>query len=140
MTTQAFVGEWFFYRGNGASPEVFTKICNVTDLGGFGAQNALVRATNTCSGGAEEYIPGLSDGQEFTLTTNYEMSDETREAMMDDVDNKATRNFQVRFENGSPSEIYAFACACIGWEMQPSLSDPNRLIFTFKISGAITHP
>lgn len=140
MPTEAFVGEWFVYRGNGASPEVFSKVCNVTDLGGLGAQNALVRATNTCSNGSEEYISGLSDGQEFTATTNYHMSDETRNAMLDDVDNKATRNFQVRFENGSPTETYAFAAVCLGWELQPSLSDPNRIVFTFKITGAITHP
>jgi hypothetical protein len=140
MTTEAFVGEWFVYRGDGASPEVFSKICNVTDLGGLGAQNALVEATNTCSDGSKEYIPGLADGAEFTLTTNYHMSDEVRGAMMDDVDNKATRHFQVRFENGSPTETYAFSVACLGWELQPSLTDPNRVVFTFKISGAITHP
>jgi hypothetical protein len=139
-TTAAFVGEWSVLRQNDASPRTYVELCNVTDLSGFGAANALVRATNTCSGGAEEYISGLSDGQEFTITTNYELSDETRYAMLDDVDNKTTRAFKISFDEGSPIESYLFNAVCLSWELQPSLSDPNRMVFGFKISGVITHP
>jgi hypothetical protein len=139
MTTAAFVGEWDLYRQNDATPTLYVRLCNVTDLSGFGAANALVRATNTCSNGSEEYISGLSDGQEFSVTTNYELGDETRAEMLDDVDNKVTRGFKIAF-SGSPTEEYLFSAVCLSWELQPSLSDPNRMVFGFKISGAITHP
>jgi hypothetical protein len=138
MTTEAFVGNIFLYRGNGASPEVFSKVCQVFDIGGLGVENALVEATTFCSGGSREYIGGLADGAEITLELNYEQSAAVITDMEDDVTDKATRNFQIRIEDGSPTRRYSFAAICLKWMLNPNVADRNTFSYTMKITGAIT--
>ena len=138
MANEAFVGNIFLYRGDGASPEVFTKVCQVFGLSGLGQVNALIDATTFCSNGSREYISGLADGQEVTIEMNYETAAAVIEAMITDVKNKAVRNFQVRVEDGSPTTRFAFSGTCLGWVLNPSVDDRNTIQFTVKISGDIT--
>ena len=109
MTTNAFVGEIYLYRGDG-SPATYTKVCQVFSISGVGQTNALVDATTFCSAGSREYVGGLADGTEITVEANYEsaaMSDGSPEGvlykMIQDVTNKTTREFKVVDENGSPN-------------------------------------
>jgi len=137
MTTDAFVGQMFFQRGNGATPEVFTRICQVFGISGLGEKNDLVEATTFCSGGSKEYIGGLADGEEITIEGNYEQGDTNLLAMITDVKNKATRNFRLSVEDDSPSETFSFAGVCLSWAINPSVSDKNTISFGIKISGAV---
>jgi hypothetical protein len=138
MTTDAFVADIFFYRGDGASPEVFTKICQVYGISGLGETNNLVKATTFCSAGNEEYIGGLADGEEITITANYEQGDANLLQMITDVKNRTVGNYRIVAENSSPAETFAFAALARGWKLSPSVDDRNMLEFTLKISGAVT--
>lgn len=138
MTTEAFVGNVFFERGNGATPEVFTRICQVRELSGIGQTNDLIDVTTFCSAGSREYIGGLADGEEITVGMNYETSSTQIAAMISDVDSKATRNYRLVIDSGSPSQIISFAAASIGWVLSPAVDDANQISFTLKISGDIT--
>lgn len=68
----SFVGNAFLYRGDGGSPEVFTRVCQAFGISGIGQTNEQVDATTFCSGGVKEYIAGLADGTEVTLELNLE--------------------------------------------------------------------
>lgn len=142
MTTDAFVGKVFLERGDGGSPETYTRVCSIFGIGGVGQTNALVDATTFCSGGSREYIAGLADGSEVTLNANFETKNFTTsqiKKMIDDVGAKATRAFQIVLDDDiSPSVILQFLATCLSWELGPSIDNKNTINFTVKISGTIT--
>lgn len=138
MTTKAFVGKVFLEVGNGASPEVFTRYCEMTSLGGLGQLNSLVDVTTFCSGGSKEYVGGLADGKEVTVEANYDPDNATQAALIAGVKAKSTLHFEVVVEDDSPATVFSFHGAMLGWEMVPNISAQNKVSFTFKISGDIT--
>lgn len=142
MTTDnpAFVGKAYVQVGNGGSPETFERYCEIDSISGLGQKNALVDVTTFCSGGVMEYIAGLSDGSEvtfggnLTLTTDEAMQD----GLIDDVENKVTRNFEIQFGDASPAELkFTFKMAMLSWEVVPSVSKQNQIKFVGKITGPI---
>lgn len=142
MTTNAFVGKVYLERGDGGSPEDYTRVCQIFGIGGVGQTNALVDATTFCSEGSREYIPGLADGSEVTLNANFETASfaasQTKE-MIDDVTAKATRAFQIVLDDGVNPPVYLqFNAACLSWELGPSIDNKNTINFGIKISGPIT--
>jgi len=137
----AFVGKAYIMVGNGASPETFERYCEVDTISGFGQKNALVDVTTFCSNGNMEYIPGLSDGSEVNFGANLSVTTDLslQDGLIDDVENKVTRNFQLQFGDSSPAELlFSFALAMLSWEITPSVSKQNGIKFTGKITGGIT--
>lgn len=137
MTTTAFVGKVFLAVGNGASPEVFARYCEIDSMAGIGVKNDLVDVTTFCSNGNKEYVGGLSDGKEVTFGANYSMSETIQEGLMADVDSKATRNFEVQVDGASPAKTFKMSMAMLDWEFNPSVSKQNVIKFIGKISGPI---
>lgn len=142
MTTDAFVGKVYFERGDGGSPETYTRVCQIFGIGGLGQTNALVDATTFCSGGVREYISGLADGSEVTLNANFETTSfgsSQLKSMIDDVSNKVTRAFQVVIDDGISSPVnLQFLAACLSWELGPSIDNKNTINYSVKISGNIS--
>jgi len=136
MATNAFYSGMTFKIGDGAGSEVFTALEEVTELSGFGETSELIEVTHFGSGGSKEYIAGLADGKEITVTCNHVM-DATQQGFV--KGNKGeTGNIQIEFTDGTNTETYDFAAVYLGWETNPSNSDKNTITFTFKISGGIT--
>ena len=139
--TQATIGKWKLKLGDGASPEAFTAIEEVFEVGGLGKTNNLVNATNFDSPpGTMEYIAGLADGSEINITANY-IPDATQQgALQAAVDAQENRNFQLIYdESASPAgETFEFTATCLGWTIVPSVEDRNQIQFTIKVSGDIT--
>lgn len=142
MTTAAFVGKVFLERGDGGSPETYTRVCQIFGIGGLGQTNALVDATTFCSGGFREYIAGLADGSEVTLNANFETTSfgsSQLKAMIDDVTSKVTRAFRVVIDDQvNPAVNLYFNATCLSWELGPSIDNKNTINYSVKISGAIT--
>jgi len=144
MTTNAFVGRAFLYRGDGGSPEAYTKICAVFAMSGLGQTNEQIDATTFCSNGSKEYIAGLADGSEVTFELNFETVDPTKtiiQSMITDVKNKAIRAFEIRVDGNNDGNendfIFTFTGTCLSWTFNPSPSAKNSISFTIKISGDI---
>lgn len=133
----ANVGKMYIERGDGASPEVFDRICQVFSIGGIGQTNDLVDATTFCSGGNREYIAGLADGQEVTLEANYEQDSLDLAAMIADVKNRLALNYRLVIGDGSPVEGFGFAAIPLSWVINPSVDDKNTVSFGLKISGDV---
>lgn len=135
---QPFIGKMFIEVGNGGSPETYARYCNVTDISGFGEKNDQVEVTTFCSGGVKEFIPGLSEGKELTVTANYALEDSIQEGLISDVKNKVTRNFRLVIGDDSPvSRTFDFALAMLSYEIDPAIAKQNEVIFTGKQTGAI---
>ncbi len=146
MTTNAFVGNAFLYRGDGGSPEAFTRVCQAFGISGVGQTNEQVDATTFCSGGIKEYIAGLADGSEVTLELNLETVNANPLAqvildMIGDVKNKRVRDFELRFDgnnDGTDTDlVFHFAMTCLSWTVNPSPNAKNSITFTGKITGDI---
>ena len=134
----ASVGNIFFERGDGGSPESFTRICEIFSISGLGETNALVETTTFCSGGNREYIPGLADGTEITVEANYDPEAADLANMIGDVKAKARRDYRIVIEEGSPAQNITFAAVPLSWTLNPKVDDRNTIGFTFKISGGVT--
>lgn len=86
-------------RGNGATPEVFTAVAQVTDV----APPKLSRATIDVSNHASpskyaEFMGGLRNAGEVGLTIQYEVVDGSdHNSLRDDLNSNAARNFRVKF-------------------------------------------
>ena len=105
-------------------------------MDGFGEILELIEATSFESGGSKEYIAGLADGKEITVTCN-----KVQGATQQDYvrGNKGiTGNIQIDLTDGTTTETYDFAAVYMGWDLDPNVSDKNSISFTFKISGGIT--
>jgi hypothetical protein len=132
-----FVGQIFWAVGDGGSPEVFTRYCPVDSMSGIGTSNALIDVTTFCSLGVKEYIPGLSDGKQVTIGANYVMDDPIQEQLINDVENKVKRNFEVQIDGDSPFKLFSLTLAMLDWELDPQVAKQNVIKFIGKITGKI---
>ena len=109
----------------------------VTGVSGLGAVAELVEATHFGSGGSREYISGLLDGTEFTVECNQVL---TASSVQETVrgDSGTTDDIQIEITDGTNTLTLDFSVVNLGYEYQPSVDDVNKVVFTFKISGAIT--
>lgn len=135
--TTPFVGKVFWAVGDGGSPESFTRYCEVDSMSGIGAANALIDVTTFCSNGVKEYIGGLSDGKQVTIGANYAMDEPIQEGLIDDVENKARRNFEVQIDGDSPFRLFKMTLIMLDWEFDPQVAKQNVIKFIGKITGSI---
>lgn len=137
MATSAYFSGVTLSLGNGATPtEVFTALEEVTEISGLGETTELIEVTHFASNGSKEYIAGLADGKEFSVTCNH-VIDATQQVAAK-TRKGDTGNIRIVCNNGTATETYNFAAVYMGWELAPSNSDKNAISFTFKISGGIT--
>lgn len=132
-----FIGGVTVNIGDGADPEVFTSLGGVTDVSGVGQNNPLVDVTDFDST-AREYIGGLADGTEPSLTVNTDLGDANQNLLLDDVENKRNRTFQIVASDGSQTLTLTFDAVVLGWDFAPSFDNVNQYNLSVKISGAIT--
>lgn len=146
MSRDAFVGRTILYRGDGASPQLFTAVCEAFGISGIGETNDQIDSTDFCSGGVKEYIGGLADGTEVTLELNFMASVAAaakmaiQAAMIADVKNKSIRDYQLRCDgdaDGITDLTFHFGWTALGWTLNPSPAAKNSISFTGKITGGV---
>lgn len=146
MSRNAFVGRMILYRGDGASPENFTPVCEAFGISGIGETNDQIDATDFCSGGTKEYIAGLADGSEITLELNFVAGTAAaaqmaiQAAFIADVKNKVQRDFQLRCDgdaDGITDLTFHWTATALSWTLNPSPTAKNAISFGLKISGGV---
>jgi predicted secreted protein len=95
--SKAFAGQGAaLTMGNGASPEVFTKLAELKSIQRSGAKADQVDVTNMDSIGAyREYLATLLDAGEISFTGNYIPSDATQAALQTTFDARAVVNWKI---------------------------------------------
>ena len=129
-------------RGDGASPEVFTNIAELTDLSTPSMTKDQVEATHTDSpDGFREFIPGLKDGGEFTATCNFVSGNATQNnisggALHDFINESTPRNWRITFPGGT--DVWTFKAVITGYTISTPMEDRMTIELTFKVAGAPT--
>ena len=136
MTTQAKIGYTTAFKiGNGATPEVFTAVAEVTNIKPPSMSRDAVDAThNQSSEGWREFIAGLKDGGEVSLDVNFVPGSATTLTLMAEID-ASLGNKQIVFPNG---ETFSFAALCTGIEPDAPMDDKMTATITYKVSGKPT--
>lgn len=130
-------------RGDGASPESYTKIAQLVDLAPPAFSKDSVETTHTDSTDSfREFIPGLKDGGEFTAVVNLIPGDTTQDdtsggALNDFLNETESRNWQIAFP-GSPAVTWTFKAFITNYEAVTPMDDKETISLSFKVSGAPT--
>lgn len=131
-----------FRRGDGATPETFTTIANVTSIGGPARTRETIDVTAHDSPDAwMEFVGGLKDGGEVSLEINYDPTEDTHD-LDDDFDDNDPRNYQIVILPGTEDE-YTWELTGILTELSDEFPYDDKMsrTMTVKVSGkpALTH-
>jgi len=137
MSTSARIGyATLFKSGNGASPEVFTTLAEVTAITPPAMARDTVDATHNESPGAwREFIAGLKDGGEISLELNFIPGGPAALSITAEMDldgSLAAKNRQILFPDGS---YFSFSGILTSFEPDTPLDDKMAASVTFKVSG-----
>ncbi len=133
MTTQARMGYGCHFKvGNGASPEVFTEIAEVTSLSLPSPTRDSIDVSHFLSPDSyREFIPGLIDAGEVTLEINYVPGSSTTALLLAEIEAQPG-NKQIVFPLG---EILTFTAFCTGFEGEAPIDDKMSASVTYKVSA-----
>ncbi len=142
MTDGVFAHGTLLKIGDGATPtEVFTTVAEVTEIGGPSLEMESVDMTSHDSpDGWKEYVGGLLDGGEVSLSLNYLPAHATHDAstgMLKDMQDRTLRNFQLVFPD-TGSTTWAFSALITGFEPAAPHDDKLGADVALKISGKPT--
>ncbi len=128
-------------RGDGASPEVFTTIAEVTDISGPTlALDPLDVTAHTSPGAFREFVGGLLDGGEVTFTINYVPDNSSHDAtagLLSELEARAVSNYKLVFPDGSSTE-WIFAAFLTAFEPAEPVDDRLSAEITLKLTGQPT--
>lgn len=123
-------------RGDGATPELFTAIAEITNIGGPGlARDTYETTTHGSPGGWRQFIGGLKDGGEVSADVNYHPSE--HDALVADFDDTGARTYQVVFPDPE-STTWTFQAILTGFEPSAPHDDKLTASLAWKVSGKPT--
>lgn len=86
------------FRGDGDSPEVFTRIAEVKDITGPQLSAEQAEATHQLSpSDYREWLPSFLDGGEVGFNCNFLPNDDGQKVLQTDFENRTARNFRIEF-------------------------------------------
>lgn len=125
--------------GDGASPESFTTVAEITDLT-VTVNGEEVDTTNHESAGSWMERDGTIKSMEISGEGNLLIADNTQDAndgLLNDLDNQTIRNFQIVFPDSS-STTWDVSALPSTWEASMTYDDKASLSFTLSVSGQPT--
>lgn len=125
----------------GASPITWTTVSEMGDLPPLPHTREFVEATNQDSlGFTREYIAGLIDAEEFTVTGNYLPQDASQIAVwtMSQTKDAGKRQWRVLEETASPAVSWQFEAAVSNFAPGFPVADKKTLAITLRRSGPTT--
>lgn len=103
MAGEDAFGTQFKRDSDGAG--TFVTIANVSDISGPDRDREAIEVTAHDSPDQyREFVKGLKDGGEVSITINYNPGETTHEALDDDYEEKDLRDYQVVVLPGDPDE------------------------------------
>jgi hypothetical protein len=131
-------------RGNGATPEVFTAVAEVTKISGPKIKVGTKPVTHMESpGGWAEIIPTIIEGGEVTLGCNLLPANATQSGtagILLDLKNKTKRNFQLLLTDAAIT-TYSFAAYVTGFDVDSGdVEGAMAVSITLSITGQPTLP
>lgn len=129
-----------FQLGDGASPEVFTKVAEVISISGPELSAEQIEVTSLdSSGGYKEYIPGLLDGGTVSIEFNHVNGSTNQETLRTRVStaNQTANSYRVVLAD-SPQTVVTFQAIVESYSMNVEAGSAVTVSVGVKISGAPT--
>jgi len=127
--------------GDGGSPETFTTIAEVTNIGGPSLKLDAIEATSHDSTeGWREFIGGLLDGGEVTFDVNFIPTNATHDAstgLVADMVARTHRNFELVFPDTSET-TWSFTALVTNFQSNEPVDNKLSASVTLKVSGQPT--
>ncbi|MEU3441812.1 phage tail tube protein [Streptomyces griseoincarnatus] len=123
-------------RGDGAEPEVFTKIADVTSLNPPNISRETLDVTSHDSvNGYMEFLGSLKDPGEVSADVNYQP--DKHDLLVSDFEDAAPRNYQIVFPDADAT-TWEFPAILTGFEPETPYDDKATASLTWKVSGKPT--
>jgi len=123
--------------GDGATPEVFTSIAEITELTPPSMERDDIDvSSNSSSDGYREFIPGMRDGGEVEMTANWLPTNATQDAVtgvLSTFNDNLLHNYKIVLPNSLAT--IAFSGFVTAFEMELPLEEQGKLTCTIKVSG-----
>jgi predicted secreted protein len=124
--------------GDGAEPEVFGAIAEVTNISGPGMRMDTVDITSHGSaGGWKEYAGGLLDGGEIKLELNFLPGNASHQSLSAAMVARVKKNFKLEFPD-TPATTWSFAAFVTNFEPSAPVDGKLGASATLKITGQPT--
>jgi hypothetical protein len=138
MATLAAIGHGSkFEIGDGGSPEVFLEVAEVTGITPPAFSRDVPDATHMASPEKwREFIPGLRDAGECTMTMNFIPGGAGQDAIIGNFTDDVQGNYRIIFPN---AEVWGFAAYCVGFAPEAPLDGKMTATARFKLSGKPTY-
>ncbi len=134
MATQAAIGHGSrFQMSDGGVPAVFTDIAEVTQITAPAFVRDVPDATHMLSPEKwREYIPGLRDPGEVSITMNFIPGGTGQDQMISAFQDDVARMYRVDFIG---TEFWDFYAYCIGFAPEVPLDAKMTATARFKLTG-----
>ncbi len=124
-----------FQVGDGASPETFTTVADVSDISGPSISlNAIDVTTHDSTDGWAEFVGGVIDAGEVSFDINFDPAETTHQNLRTLLTNRAVNNFRIVFPT-SPVTTWQFAGLVTSYEVNAPVDDKLSASITIKITG-----
>ncbi|WP_436772070.1 phage tail tube protein [Yinghuangia sp. YIM S09857] len=125
-----------FLRGDGAGPEVFTALANVTNVSGPGLSRETIDVTaHDSPDGWMQFLGGLKDPGEVTVDVNYDPAE--HDVLIADFGDDEPRNYRIAFPDPGTT-TWTFGGIMTGFEPDAPYDDKLTASLTFKVTGPPT--
>ena len=121
--------------GDGASPEVYTSISQVTTMSGPDGSASEINVTNLSST-AQEFILGLKDEGSINLDCVWDERNVQHALLRTKFASGVSTNYRIT-DAGSPQATYTFPAFVQGLSMSTGVDEVQRASVNLRISSAI---
>ena len=125
-----------FYRGDGASPEVFTAVGDVVSIAGPEISKEEIEVTALDST-AKEFISALDDPGEVTLLVNWNPQDAQHVLLRSDAEGNTARNYRIIWSDVSSTQVN-FNGQVMVFSLNTESASATQANLRLKITGALT--
>ena len=123
--------------GDGADPEVFTAIGRVVSISGVGNGSSTEIDITDLSSTGKEFLLGLKDEGEFTVTLNLDTGNTQQTALRTARDARTLENFELALTD-TANTVISFSAYVKTFGIDVGIDDRVPLNVSLRISGAAT--
>jgi hypothetical protein len=121
---------------DGASPEVYTALKNITTVPGPQSSAAEIEVTDLDST-AKEFLLDLADHGTITCQGFFNPNDTAHAQLQSDNVAGTARNYRITLSS-SPLATYTFSARVSEWSFEAVTAGAISLTFGLRITGAVT--
>ena len=124
-------------KGNGASPEVFAEIANVTGHDGPSRENPEIDVSDL-NATAKEFLPGLVDNGEISLNVNFDPAATSQTDLLTAQEARTVSNYRITWPGASPAKTWTFPAFVKSFSTTSSVDAPLTGSITLRVTGDVT--